>query len=177
MSERWSISFSPRKTWTINQRWWNPYWTFVESLKYNTKVFCILSYIVSRTKLATRFLNKPLKPVTKYKMTSNFNGVFSFFWTQVSTHLSYESSHCLCSTLYLVYNWVPPRQFPTIPSLSNTYFSWREFWSVTSRNDRGSVFSCSRGWPDTFDTFLLTRCTLISLKTAPTSVAEISRFQ
>ena len=75
------------------------------------------------------------------------------------------------------HTWLPPRQFPTIPSLSNTYFSWREFWSVTSRNDRGSLFSCSRGWPDTFDAFLLMRCTLISLKTAPTSVAEISRFQ
>ena len=72
-------------------------------------------------------------------MMLNFNVVFSFFWTEVSTHLFYQSCHCLCSTLYLVDTGLPPYQFPMIPSLSyhNTYFSWREFWGVTSRNGRG----------------------------------------
>ena len=48
-------------------------------------------------------------------------------------------SPLLCSTLCLVHTWLPPYQFPMIPSLSyhNTYFSWRKFCGVTSRNDHG----------------------------------------
>ena len=78
-------------------------------------------------------------------MTSNFNVVFSFFWTEVSTHLSQQSSHCLCLTPYLVHTWLPPCQFLMIPlpSYNNTYFSWREFWGVTSRN-RCSIPLCVR---------------------------------
>ena len=41
----WSVFHrKKRKTWAINQRWWNSWWTLIESLRYyNTKVFCVLS--------------------------------------------------------------------------------------------------------------------------------------
>ena len=52
-----------------------------------------------------------------------------------------------------------PYQFPTIPSLSycNTYFSWRKFGVLQVEIDVAflCVFCYSRGWPVTFDDFLL----------------------
>ena len=43
---------------------------------------------------------------------------------------------------YLVHTWLPPYQFPMITSFyyHNTFFSWRKFWDVTSRNVHGIHF-------------------------------------
>ena len=42
-------------------------------------------------------------------------------------------------SLFNALSWLPPYKFPKILSLfyCNTYFSWRDFWGVTSWNSRG----------------------------------------
>ena len=83
-----------------------------------------------------KLIKVPSKTVTWYKISMQCS-------MKVSRHLSQQSSHCLCSALYLVHTWLRPYQLPTISSLfsHNTYFYWRDFLVVTSRNGRGIPLS------------------------------------
>ena len=72
-------------------------------------------------------------------LIQNFNAVFN----ESFQAFFQQSSHCLCPALYLVHTWLRPYQLPTISSLfcHNTYFYWRDFLVVTSRNGRGIPLS------------------------------------
>ena len=108
------------------------------------------SYIIHKVIFRPHWL-KPFSIYTKYNAKSSLNKKWRpismerfHFSEQRFPRIGLNSSHCLCSTLYLVHTWLPPYQFPMIPSLfyHNTYFSWREFWGCNQLEWLWHSFVC-----------------------------------